>query len=348
MKETKETDALFSKFLIKKGYLTTDKLMKCIDFQTNLDRRNWIPIGDILLRYNYITEEKLNHAKNEFNKENESSSNPNNNFRGTINSKEQDAEIKNALNKIQKTSNDFRTTNLSNKNANEIKSAINNLPQTNKPNLPVQTPPTVNKVNLVNPQQNQLVKPILPNTNIQPNQNLGRITLGNSQQNDTKNIQEEVKKYATPNKTVPPPPPVAMQNATNNQVIRKPIGEILIEKGIITRYQLSNALQYQSSLNPTNYKPIGEVMIEMGFLSKTQLDDALKEQPEKTGNAIGEILKKLGFINEAQLAAVLSQQHSVSGKPILIGELLVQHGFISPEQLDQALKVQKSINNKAI
>lgn len=142
-------------------------------------------------------------------------------------------------------------------------------------------------------------------------------------------------------KAPPPPTPVIKKDILQPKPISKPIGEILIEKGFIQRFQLTKALEYQASLPKTHFKPIGEVLVDLHYITREQLDESLGIQPPKDNNSLGEILKQLGIIDESQLALVLMQQHSIGDKKILLGELLVQHGFINQEQLNKALEIQK-------
>lgn len=125
----------------------------------------------------------------------------------------------------------------------------------------------------------------------------------------------------------------------------KPIGEILLEKSLINREQLSQALQYQSVLPPTHYKPVGEVLVELKFISRENLNLALGVQSPVSNNSLGEILKQFGLIDASKLAIVLTQQHS-STSSIPVGELLLQHGFITKEQLNRALEEQRRRNIK--
>ncbi len=56
-------------------------------------------------------------------------------------------------------------------------------------------------------------------------------------------------------------------------------------------------------------KPIGELLIEQGVLTKEQLNTALETQrTEKQKKRIGEILIGLGIVTEADIAAALSTQ----------------------------------------
>ena len=52
------------------------------------------------------------------------------------------------------------------------------------------------------------------------------------------------------------------------------LGQILVNKGLITSQQLDAAIKLQLTSN----KRLGEVLIEQGLLSRRQLDRALKKQ----------------------------------------------------------------------
>lgn len=258
--------------LIKKGYLNFAQLTEALEFQSKLSEKNYMPIGEILISFGFISKEKLMEVL-----------------------KEQDV-LRNV-----------------------------SPPPPPPPKIPAPPPPApVNK-------GSQSPPPPPPPT---------------------------VPKKDQP---VPPPQPVpkpvpqfipgtpfsAQKPSSGGASIgqerprQKPIGEILIEKGFIERYQLSKGLEYQSVLPPTHYKPIGEILIELNYIRRDQLNEALGLQPPRPKNSLGEILKQLGIIDDTQLAIVLMQQHSIGGKPVPIGELLVQHGFITKAQLDLALEEQK-------
>jgi len=116
---------------------------------------------------------------------------------------------------------------------------------------------------------------------------------------------------------------------------RKPIGQILIEKGFITHQQLNYALRYQSTLFYDDYKPIGEILIELNYVTKEQVNECLGSQQEINPNSLEFVLKEFGFLNNAQLAMVLSRKYSLEGKhSIPTAELLVKNGFITKEELE--------------
>ena len=56
-------------------------------------------------------------------------------------------------------------------------------------------------------------------------------------------------------------------------------------------------------------KPLGELLIEAGLVNKEQLSHALKVQKEQGGKS-GQILVRLGYISMDSLVEFLSKQHS--------------------------------------
>lgn len=89
-------------------------------------------------------------------------------------------------------------------------------------------------------------------------------------------------------------------------------------------------------------KQLGELLIERDLISKEQLDRALVVQKEK-GGLIGEILVVLGYVKEADITFALDRQSVLEKKGThkLIGELLIERGAVTKEQLDRALAIQK-------
>ncbi len=66
-------------------------------------------------------------------------------------------------------------------------------------------------------------------------------------------------------------------------------------------------------LEAVQKKPIGQLLKEKGYLKEEQIDFALKEQ-KATGERLGEVLTRLGIVTEFEMAQVLADQ---SGLPFL-------------------------------
>lgn len=85
-------------------------------------------------------------------------------------------------------------------------------------------------------------------------------------------------------------------------------------------------------------RPLGELLIDRGLLTPDQLEDALDRQLE-TGQLLGAILVEQGIVTAPALTALLAEQAGVVWKPL--GELLVERGLLSAPELDDALAQQQ-------
>jgi len=83
---------------------------------------------------------------------------------------------------------------------------------------------------------------------------------------------------------------------------KKPLGTMLVEKGLISEDQLQIGLQTQKQIN----KPLGKVLIERGLISEDQLRIGLLEQ-KQINKPIGKILVEMGFVTDAVVRDALSE-----------------------------------------
>ena len=119
----------------------------------------------------------------------------------------------------------------------------------------------------------------------------------------------------------------------------KKVGEILIEKGLISLEQLTKGLAEQKKHGTS----LGSSLVRLGFIEYKKLEALLSEELDKVQNKkIGEILLEAKVISAAQLAEALKIQ-KIGGK--LIGEILVEGGFISAQQLFDALSTQFDVKS---
>jgi len=107
------------------------------------------------------------------------------------------------------------------------------------------------------------------------------------------------------------------------------------------------------------WRPLGAILVDRGVLSEDQLQGALREQ-RRSGRLLGEILVEAGIVSAFSLTTALSEQHGVKlesvddkrgadettaaeSKPTSwrpLGKVLVENGFLTKIQLDQALAEQ--------
>ena len=64
-----------------------------------------------------------------------------------------------------------------------------------------------------------------------------------------------------------------------------------------------------------NNKPLGELLLDRGIINQSQLDQGLGLQREK-GGLIGEILVELGFVKEDDIAQALTAQYGFPYLPL--------------------------------
>ena len=64
-----------------------------------------------------------------------------------------------------------------------------------------------------------------------------------------------------------------------------------------------------------NNKPLGELLLERGIINQSQMDQGLEQQRVK-GGLIGEILVELGFVKEDDIAQALTAQYGFPYLPL--------------------------------
>ena len=114
------------------------------------------------------------------------------------------------------------------------------------------------------------------------------------------------------------------------------LGELLIQRRLIGASDLREALEAQKSA-PT-YVPLGQLLIDRGLITRRQLHlllDWAKMRPK-----LGEMLVKAGSITESQLTRALEEQPQL-GLPL--GETLIKLGYVTEDQMRQALCLQMNV-----
>jgi hypothetical protein len=124
---------------------------------------------------------------------------------------------------------------------------------------------------------------------------------------------------------------------------RQRLGDLLQAANRITSSQLEEALAEQQR----DDRPLGEILIEKGLLSEPERDVFLEFQRRQAGTgavsgklALGNLLVESGQITRAQLqSALLSLE--VSGRRL--GEELIEAGHVSRGQVERGLLLQKRL-----
>jgi CheY-like chemotaxis protein/CheY-specific phosphatase CheX len=113
-------------------------------------------------------------------------------------------------------------------------------------------------------------------------------------------------------------------------MIPKFFGQYLLERGIVKREQLIEAIKYQEDIK----QKLGEVALEKGYLTEAQIKKIHNEQ-KTTDLMFGELAVKLGFLDENQLDELITIQKN---NHIFLGEALVKKGFVSQKTIDNQLE----------
>lgn len=150
------------------------------------------------------------------------------------------------------------------------------------------------------------------------------------------------------------------------------LGEILIQRKLITQEQLKSALDEQKC---PECKPgrgqvnddyiteeeivnaaagprerLGELLIHANRITPEQCRDALVEQ-QRSGDKLGDILIRKGWVGPNEIAAVLAFQFrqgsdALTPSPLKLGTILLAGGCITNEQLQDAVARQRVSGKK--
>jgi len=115
-----------------------------------------------------------------------------------------------------------------------------------------------------------------------------------------------------------------------------PLGTLLIEAGLITKEQLSQALAVQKQQSA--YMSLGDTCVMLKFILRSDLQNILKKHHNRI--LLGELLVNLGLVTPGQIAETLAQQKHDRWK---IGRILIEKGLISEEAFVNALSMQLGI-----
>jgi hypothetical protein len=137
----------------------------------------------------------------------------------------------------------------------------------------------------------------------------------------------------------------------------RPLGELLVAKGLLTNAELASALTEQK----LSGRLVGEILVESGVLSAFSLAQALTEQHgvelqtrpsyELGGTGVrqptiwrplGKLLVEKGYLTRPELKRALDQQRESKGRRLL-GEILVAEGYLSGITLARALGEQNGV-----
>lgn len=107
-------------------------------------------------------------------------------------------------------------------------------------------------------------------------------------------------------------------------------GQYLLEKGIITKEQLLNAVAFQEKQNIK----FGVYAMRAGYINKEQLENILREQ-KNSDLKFGEIAIKMRYLTPEQVNEVVTKQQN---DHVYLGTALVMKGYIRKDVLERELQ----------
>ena len=114
-------------------------------------------------------------------------------------------------------------------------------------------------------------------------------------------------------------------------------GELLVDEALITPDQLSEALRVQSTMG--TYTPLGQILLNRGWLTRTQLSSLLRRHRKRA--RLGELLVRAKRITPEQLQTALARQQQIR-QPL--GRTLMALGYVTEETMREALCAQMHVN----
>ena len=145
---------------------------------------------------------------------------------------------------------------------------------------------------------------------------------------------------AQPQESPPARPEIALPPESGRAAIPESeipeLGQRLVEEGLINQSDLDEALRIQNELGA--YKPIGQILLDRNLLTQKQLNFILERYDKRP--RLGDLMVAAGVISQANLDAALKQQQETR---LPIGETLIKLGFITETVMRQALCTQLNI-----
>ncbi len=134
------------------------------------------------------------------------------------------------------------------------------------------------------------------------------------------------------------------------------LGRIAVDRGWVTRDQLSTCLKEQASVSTSEAVPLGEILLRNGFLTSPQVEQLLEEQKRRLSDVVdldsaemedsllGRLLIKQGLVTERQIYECLRLQEErggETGEKISLGEILVEKNYLASDLIETARIMQK-------
>ena len=139
------------------------------------------------------------------------------------------------------------------------------------------------------------------------------------------------------------------------QANRLLLGQIALERGLLSQDQLRQVLDLQAS--QPSPKSVGALLLELGFLTDAQISLLCEEQKRRLAEqvstvpapkdemAFGRLLVKGGHATQEHVNEALRAQQDLAERNVRkrLGELLVEAGRLTPEAVVSVLRLQGKV-----
>ncbi|NLK87234.1 MAG: hypothetical protein GX279_07070 [Clostridiaceae bacterium] len=113
-------------------------------------------------------------------------------------------------------------------------------------------------------------------------------------------------------------------------------GHYLLNKGLVTPEQLTDALEYQRSM----HLKLGVIAINAGYMTPAQVEQ-IHNMQKRVDKRFGELAIEHGYITEGMLNDMLTTQKQGH---LMLGQALIDRNYFTMEQLQSALDDYKREN----
>ncbi|MCP1143497.1 hypothetical protein MKZ01_01920 [Lysinibacillus endophyticus] len=114
-------------------------------------------------------------------------------------------------------------------------------------------------------------------------------------------------------------------------------GHYLLNRGLITREQLADALEYQKTV----HVKFGVIAVDEGFMTTAQVEE-VHEKQRQMDKRFGEIAVELGYLTESQVEALISHQKQ---SHLYLAQALVDREYMTIDEFGAALNEYKKENS---
>ncbi|MDR1677414.1 MAG: chemotaxis protein CheW, partial [Deltaproteobacteria bacterium] len=137
--------------------------------------------------------------------------------------------------------------------------------------------------------------------------------------------------------------PVVASSGASTTAKPKKLGEILVEKGLISEGDLGGLIQAQKTVRSVR---LGEILVKDNLITEEELNEALRRQKdEEKGRRIGEILVSMGILEHEHIEKALKVQEGL--KETKLGEIILKQKIGAPDKVAAALREQKQSEGQA-